>query len=126
MEVLIVDDSSMVRMKIRSQLKAFDLGLEEAENGQVAVEKALADPEIKIVLLDWNMPVMDGHEALVAMRKQRDNDDLKIIMQTTENEMMHVLKALQAGADEYLMKPFDEQMLVDKLTLAMGEELPLK
>ena len=126
MKVLIVDDSSMVRMKIRSHLKAFDLGLEEAENGQVAVEKALADPEIKIVLLDWNMPVMDGHEALVAMRKQRDNDDLKIIMQTTENEMMQVLKALQAGADEYLMKPFDEQMLVDKLTLAMGEELPLK
>ncbi|MCA9414893.1 MAG: response regulator [Candidatus Omnitrophica bacterium] len=126
MKVLIVDVSSMVRMKIRSHLKDFDFGLEDAENGRVAVDKVLADPEIKVVLLDWNMPEMDGHEALLEMRRHRDNDDLKIVMQTTENEMMQVLKALNAGADEYLMKPFDEQMLVDKLMLAMGGELPVK
>lgn len=124
MKVLIVDDSSMVRMKIRSHLRDFEVGIEEAENGRVAVDKVLSDPEIGIVLLDWNMPVMDGHEALLEIRAHRDNDQLKVIMQTTENEMMQVLKALQAGADEYLMKPFDEQMLLDKLTLALGGELP--
>lgn len=123
MKILIVDDSSMVRLKIRSHLKDFLVGVEEAENGKVAVEKIIADPEIKVVLLDWNMPVMDGHEALLEIRKHRNQDDLKVIMQTTETEMIQVLKALQAGADEYLMKPFDQEMLLDKLLIALGNPL---
>ena len=124
MKVLVVDDSSVVRLRIRSFLKDYALDIEEAENGRVAVDKALADPEIKVVLLDWNMPEMNGHEALLEMREKRDNDDLKVVMQTTENEMQQVLKALTAGADEYLMKPFDERMLVDKLAIAVGAEIP--
>jgi two-component system, chemotaxis family, chemotaxis protein CheY len=123
-KILIVDDSSMVRMKLRSHLKDYDVEIEEAENGEVAVQKALADADIKVVLLDWNMPVMNGHEALVKIREKRDHDDLKVIMETTETEMIQVLRALQAGADEYLMKPFDKEMLLDKLILALGGELP--
>lgn len=124
MKILIVDDSSMVRMKLRSHLKDYDVEIEEAENGVVAVEKALNDMEIKVILLDWNMPVMNGHEALLKIREKRDQDDLKVIMETTETEMIQVLRALQAGADEYLMKPFDKEMLIDKLILALGCELP--
>lgn len=124
MKILIVDDSSMVRMKLRSHLKDYDVEIEEAENGEVAVQKALVDEDIKVVLLDWNMPVMNGHEALLKIREVRNHDDLKIIMETTETEMIQVLRALQAGADEYLMKPFDKEMLIDKLLLALGGELP--
>lgn len=124
MKILIVDDSSMVRMKLRSHLKDYDVEIEEAEDGVVAVEKALNDMEIKVILLDWNMPVMNGHEALLKIREKRDQDDLKVIMETTETEMIQVLRALQAGADEYLMKPFDKEMLIDKLILALGCELP--
>lgn len=123
-KILIVDDSSMVRMKLRSHLKDYDVEIEEAENGEVAVQKALADEDIKVVLLDWNMPVMNGHEALLKIREIRNHDDLKIIMETTETEMIQVLRALQAGADEYLMKPFDKEMLLDKLLLTLGGELP--
>ncbi len=123
-KILIVDDSSMVRMKLRSHLKDYDVEIEEAENGEVAVQKALSDEEIKVVLLDWNMPVMNGHEALLQIREKRGHDDLKVIMETTETEMIQVLRALQAGADEYLMKPFDKEMLLDKLILALGNELP--
>jgi len=114
----------MVRMKLRSHLKDYDVEIDEAENGEMAVEKALRDMEIKVILLDWNMPVMNGHEALLKIREKRDPDDLKIIMETTETEMIQVLRALQAGADEYLMKPFDKEMLIDKLILALGSELP--
>ncbi len=124
MKILIVDDSSMVRMKLRSHLKEYEVEIEEAENGEVAVEKTLTDPEIRVVLLDWNMPVMNGHEALLKIREKRDHDDVKVIMETTETEMIQVLRALQAGADEYLMKPFDKEMLIDKLLLALGGELP--
>lgn len=123
-KILIVDDSSMVRMKLRSHLKDYDVEIEEAENGEVAVQKALADEDIKVVLLDWNMPVMNGHEALLKIRETRNHDDVKIIMETTETEMIQVLRALQAGADEYLMKPFDKEMLLDKLLLTLGSELP--
>jgi two-component system chemotaxis response regulator CheY len=126
MKLLVVDDSSMIRKAIRGYLAPFEVECVDAENGQVAVDKALADTDIKVVLLDWNMPVMNGHDALVAIRAKRDNDDIKIIMQTTENEMTQVIKALSAGADEYLMKPFDEEMLLDKLSLTMGQELPRK
>lgn len=123
MKILIVDDSSMVRMKIRAHLKDYVVDLEDAADGEEAVAKVLADPEIKVVLLDWNMPNVDGYEALLKIRESRDNDAVKVVMQTTENEMMQVLKALQAGADEYLMKPFDQQMLLDKLTLTLGQPL---
>ena len=126
MKILIVDDSSMVRMKIRSHLRDIDIECVDAEDGQAAVAIVESDPDVKIVLLDWNMPVMDGHEALLKMRELKGNDDLKIIMQTTENEMKQVLKALQSGADEFLMKPFDKEMLLDKIMLAVGGDLPAK
>jgi two-component system chemotaxis response regulator CheY len=126
MKILIVDDSSMVRMKIRSHLRDVDIECVDAEDGKVAVSVVESDPDVKIVLLDWNMPVMDGHEALLKMREMKSSDELKIIMQTTENEMKQVLKALQSGADEFLMKPFDKEMLLDKIMLAVGGDLPVK
>jgi two-component system chemotaxis response regulator CheY len=126
MKILIVDDSSMVRMKIRSHLRDIDIECVDAEDGKVAVAIVESDPDVRIVLLDWNMPVMDGHEALLKMREMKSSDELKIIMQTTENEMKQVLKALQSGADEFLMKPFDKEMLLDKIMLAVGGDLPVK
>jgi len=111
---LIVDDSAIVR-KLALQMAA-DMGLEcrAAENGAMALaacDAAMPD----VILLDWNMPVMDGIACVRALRARANGGSVKVIFCTTQNEIAQVAEALAAGADEYLMKPFDREALKGKL-----------
>jgi two-component system chemotaxis response regulator CheY len=111
---LIVDDSSVVRKVARRILEANGCTVTEAVDGL----KALNACRFKLpdfVLLDWNMPVMDGITFLHALRKEFGPDKPPVIFCTTENDMAHIKLAITSGAQEYIMKPFDEEILVGKL-----------
>ena len=111
---LLVDDSRVIRKVARQIFEALDFSCEEAEHGQQAVEscqKAMPD----VVLLDWNMPVMDGMEFLRALRKMPDGNSPVVIFCTTENDIKHIQDAMSNGANEYIMKPFDADIVQSKL-----------
>ena len=110
---LIVDDSRVVR-KVARRI-AEDLGFEctEAENGQMACE-ACETSMPDAVLLDWNMPIMSGIEFLEKLREMENGTHPKVVFCTTENDMNHIQRAIQAGANEYIMKPFDSEIIESK------------
>lgn len=115
-KVLVVDDSRTIRTIIRRIL--LELGYEvcEAGNGVEALKAVAAEKDaVKLVLVDWNMPEMNGFELLKQLRQDPALSQLKIVMVTTETEMDHMASALEAGADEYIMKPFTKDILVEKL-----------
>jgi len=110
---LVVDDSSVIRKVARRILEGLDFQIVEAEDGEKALDvckRGLPDA----VLLDWNMPVMDGIAFLVALRKERDGNRPKVIFCTTENDVEHITRAITAGANEYIMKPFDREIIEAK------------
>jgi two-component system chemotaxis response regulator CheY len=110
---LVVDDSSVVRKIARSILEDMDFQITEAEDGEQALESCRATmPDA--VLLDWNMPVMDGYEFLGNLRRMPGGDAPKVVFCTTENGMDHISRALHAGANEYIMKPFDKDIVASK------------
>jgi two-component system chemotaxis response regulator CheY len=111
---LIVDDSRVIRKVARQIFEALGFSCEEAEHGQQALDacdKKMPD----VVLLDWNMPVMDGMEFLRALRKRPDGGTSIVIFCTTENDMKHIQEAMTNGANEYIMKPFDADIVQSKL-----------
>ena len=110
---LVVDDSSVIRKVARRILESFDFKISEAEDGQKALD-ACRDTMPDAVLLDWNMPVMDGFEFLKELRKLPGGRDPKVVFFTTENDIAHIAKAMRAGADEYIMKPFDKEIVESK------------
>ena len=113
---LVVDDSSVVRKIARRILEGLEFEVTEAEDGAKALEicqRQLPDA----VLLDWNMPVMDGYEFLGHLRRMPGGDQPKVVFCTTENDVAHIREAISAGADEYVMKPFDHETLQIKLQL---------
>ncbi|HVY18306.1 MAG TPA: response regulator [Rhodopila sp.] len=111
---LVVDDSRIVRKVARRILEANDFQVAEAENGQQALAACRASlPDC--VLLDWNMPVMDGPTFLKALRQEFGPDKPPVVFCTTENDMSHIEAAIAGGAQEYIMKPFDEEILTGKL-----------
>lgn len=111
---LIVDDSSVIRKVARRILEGMAFGISEAENGELALSICQSQmPDV--VLLDWNMPVMDGYEFLKRLRNMPGGEKPKILFCTTENDIGHITRALQAGADEYIMKPFDKDIMAAKL-----------
>jgi len=111
---LVVDDSRVVRKVARRILEANGCTVAEAGDGQQALEACRAGlPDF--VLLDWNMPVMDGITFLRALRKEFGPGNPPVIFCTTENDMAHIEMAISSGAQEYIMKPFDEDILVGKL-----------
>ncbi len=112
---LIVDDSRVIRKVARQIFEALKFACEEAENGQLALE-ACAKNMPDFILLDWNMPVMDGLQFLVAMRKTEGGDKPVVVFCTTENDLGHIQEALSSGANEYIMKPFDADIVRGKLT----------
>lgn len=116
MKALVVDDSRAMRVIVVKQLRELGFTVEEAAGGQEALAKLNAGP-VDLVLLDWNMPEMDGCEVLSLIRSQPRYKDVRVMMVTTESEMSQVAVALEAGANEYLMKPFDRESLVEKLVL---------
>lgn len=112
---LIVDDSKIVRKVVRRIVEAlgFD-NILEAENGKEAVDLTLANP-VDVIILDWNMPVMDGMECMLKIRADAAITQPKIIFCTTENEFSKIQQAIMNGADEYVMKPFDEAIIAGKM-----------
>ena len=116
MRALIVDDSRFVRGYLRGLLEEKGIECEEAANGQAGMERLNAGPPFDLALVDWNMPVMNGLEMLQQLRAQ-GLAGVKVLMVTTEAENDFIVRALDAGADEYLMKPFDDEALTEKLAM---------
>ncbi|NFV78748.1 response regulator [Magnetospirillum aberrantis] len=112
---LIVDDSKVIRMVARKILHELSFTTVEAEDGQQALDRckeALPDA----VLLDWNMPVMNGIDFLRELRKLPGGDKPVVVFCTTENDIDHIQEAITAGANEYIMKPFDSEILQAKFS----------
>ncbi|MGB7373871.1 response regulator [Pontixanthobacter sp.] len=113
---LIIDDSRVIRRVSRHILESLNFTVEEAENGQQGIDLCQAAmPDA--VLLDWNMPVMTGIEFVTQLRTLPGGHAPKVVFCTTENDMAHIREAIDAGADEYVMKPFDHETLQIKLQL---------
>ena len=110
---LVVDDSSVVRKIARRILEEMDFEITEAEDGAQALE-VCKNTMPTAVLLDWNMPVMDGYEFLGRLRELPGGELPKVVFCTTENGMDHISRALHAGANEYIMKPFDKDIVTAK------------
>ena len=114
--ILAVDDSSSLRQMVAFSLKAAGYQVVEAVDGQDALTQCEASAP-DVVLLDWNMPVMSGMEFLQALATAKVAARPKIIFCTTENGISHIKAAVDAGADEYVMKPFDRETLESKLAI---------
>jgi two-component system, chemotaxis family, chemotaxis protein CheY len=110
---LVVDDSAVIRKVARRILEGLSFRITEAEDGEQALQACRSDmPDA--VLLDWNMPVMDGYDFLKALRQMPAGDAPKVVFCTTENDLAHITRAMRAGADEYIMKPFDKEIMTAK------------
>jgi two-component system chemotaxis response regulator CheY len=115
-KALVVDDSKTIRMILRRMLKEVGFDVSEAANGKEAL--AVMDVErdlVTLVLADWNMPEMNGLELLKQLRQRPELSSLKVVMVTTEAETGHMNSAMEAGANEYVMKPFTKDILLEKL-----------
>ena len=113
---LIVDDSKVIRKVARHILETLQFSVTEAVDGEEALIMCSNDnPDV--ILLDWNMPVMSGMEFLRAYRAKSIQESAKVIFCTTENGIAHIQAAIDAGADEYVMKPFDRETLENKLQI---------
>ena len=116
MRALIVDDSRFVRVFLRNLLEAKGIECEEAADGQAGIDHLNSGAPFDLALVDWNMPVMNGLEMLTQLRAT-GFDGIKVMMVTTEAENDFIIRALDAGANEYLMKPFTKDLLLEKLAI---------
>ncbi|MCG8358005.1 MAG: response regulator [Kiloniellales bacterium] len=112
---LIVDDSKVVRMVAKKILEGLSFRISEAEDGQKALEKC-NESMPDVVLLDWNMPVKTGIEFLRDLRAMDGIEQPVVVFCTTENDMAHIQEAMSAGANEYIMKPFDSEIIESKFS----------
>ena len=119
MRALVIDDSRAVRMVLARFLTTHGYDVLQAGHGQEALEVLAADGDDlpAVALVDWNMPVMNGLEFVTACRTEQRYRAISLMMVTTESEHSQVVRALAAGAHEYLIKPFDEEALASKLAL---------
>jgi two-component system chemotaxis response regulator CheY len=117
MRALVIDDSRTVRAIIGKILRDEGIDVVEAANGREGLEQLRQVQGVELVLVDWNMPEMNGLEFIQAVRADRSYDAIRIMMVTTETEQAQVIRALDAGANEYMMKPFTKEILVAKLSL---------
>ncbi|WP_371347799.1 response regulator [Ancylobacter sp. IITR112] len=121
---LVVDDSNVVRMVARRMLEGWAFTVDEAENGAVALERCRRTMPDGI-LLDWNMPELSGVEFLERLRNEAGGSSPRVVFCSTNNDASHIAAALSAGADEYIMKPFDADILREKLVeVGLLEEEP--
>ena len=119
MKILSVDDSAIIRRIIRGAVEVLDFEFLEAANGQEALD-LLEKESVNLILLDWNMPVLDGFETLTAIRANKKYQDIPIIMVTTEAEKTNVIRAIQAGAQHYFTKPFTQEDLMTRILECTG------
>jgi two-component system chemotaxis response regulator CheY len=115
MKALVIDDSRVMRRIVSNILVEVGFETIEAENGQVALEQLEANDDVALCCIDWNMPVMTGFEFVVAARKRPEWRHVTLMMVTTEGEQDQIVRALAAGAHEYVIKPFTPEVIVDKL-----------
>jgi two-component system, chemotaxis family, chemotaxis protein CheY len=114
---IVIDDSHTMRMILRRSLESWSFDVVESENGRHALERLARMRIPELALVDWNMPEMNGLDFILAVRRDRVYDAMRIMMITTETEFSQVERALSAGANEYVMKPFSKEVLADKLCL---------
>jgi two-component system chemotaxis response regulator CheY len=117
MRALIVDDSSFIREYLKLLLHRMGIACEEAVNGSHALTVLAEAESFDLMLLDVNMPVMNGLECVKALRDARLGPDMKVMMVTTEADHSFITEALDNGADEFLMKPFTRESLREKMLL---------
>src|ERR1700761_516199 len=117
MKAMVVDDSRATRVILRKSLEQQGFSVLEAGDGKQALERLAESGPLDLALVDWNMPVMSGYELIQALRARKDFDGMSIMMVTTESEASQVQRALEAGANEYVMKPFSPEVLREKLLL---------
>jgi two-component system chemotaxis response regulator CheY len=115
MKVLVVDDSRAIRLILSQMLKSLGWVVEEASHGREALARLEAHRDTDLVMVDWNMPEMNGLELVQAVRRDTRFASLPMMMVTTETEMSQVVRALDAGAQEYVMKPFTKDIIEEKL-----------
>ena len=116
-QCLIVDDSRILRKIARKILEELQFTIDEAEDGTVALDLCRRNmPDA--ILLDWNMPIMSGIEFLRALRREPSGGKPVVVFCTTENDIAHITEAIGAGANEYLIKPFDRDIVEAKLVEA--------
>ncbi len=115
MRVLIVDDSKTMRLIVGKILKECGYETQEAGNGKEALEILEKDPSFSFVMADWNMPEMNGYDMVCAIKKDERFKNLPIIMVTTETEAANVQKAIEAGASDFVTKPFKKETISEKI-----------
>ena len=124
MYALVIDDSRAMRKIIAKILVGLNYEILEAQHGLEGLEQLEKHAsEIDVVLVDWNMPEMNGIEFVDEVRSRQEYADHKLVMVTTETEPTRMARALMSGVDEFVMKPFTEEILVEKLRL-IGVDIP--
>ncbi len=117
MRALVIDDSRTMRMIVSKILGEIGFEIVEAKHGLDALEQLQKAGKFDMAMVDWNMPEMNGFDFVVKVRSDHTYDDMRLVMVTTETEMSHVSQALQAGANEYVMKPFTKEIILEKLNV---------
>ena len=117
MKALVIDDSRVMRRIVSSILHEVGFDTVEAADGSEAIERLEEHPDVTLCCIDWNMPVMNGYEFVVEVRKREQWRDVTLMMVTTEGEHDQIVRALAAGAHEYVIKPFTPEIITDKLEL---------
>ncbi|MEI8382586.1 MAG: response regulator [Planctomycetota bacterium] len=117
MNAMIVDDSRAMRRILRQIVEPLGFQVIEAGHGVEALNRVSEFPDLDLILVDWNMPEMNGIDFVTAIRANPAHRGIKLVMVTTETEPSKMARALMAGVDEFVMKPFTPEILVDKLRL---------
>jgi two-component system, chemotaxis family, chemotaxis protein CheY len=117
-QAMVVDDSRAMRLILGDLMQGLGFEVSEATNGREALALLDASSAVpKLALVDWNMPEMNGLELIKALRSRHCYDVMKVLVVTSEAEIGHMMEAIAAGADEYLMKPFSSEALISKLDM---------
>ncbi len=117
MRALVIDDSRAMRAILGNMLRPLGYEVFEATNGREGMDRLRQLDHVDVALVDWNMPEMNGLEFVRAVRADRGRDALRLMMVTTETEMSQMVLALEAGANEYIMKPFTKEVILEKLEM---------
>lgn len=117
MRALIIDDSKAMRSILGRMLRELNFEVVEAANGKEALDQLRGTGKVDLALVDWNMPEMSGFDFIRAVRADHIYDGVLLMMVTTETEMENVVRALAAGANEYVMKPFTRDVILEKLQI---------
>jgi two-component system chemotaxis response regulator CheY len=117
MKALVADDSNLIRHFLRKLLEPEGIEVTEAVDGMEALQTLQTGGPLDLALLDWKMPGMDGYDLLQIIRADHKFDDMQVMMVTTETDMALVNQAMDSGANEYIMKPFSKDVVLEKLRL---------